>query len=153
MKEKNLRRNLHSMASKSGLQLNVDISYLKCPVQEVRGAKIMKRTVLWPVIHFSQWLECALQCNPKLVLAGKSLDDISAWQSIFESFWMRYEEVDPTHPIYSMVEVGNRRFYIPLSVHGDEGRGKNKTPVLIESFSPIISYKGPDYTNLSGHLD
>jgi hypothetical protein len=39
---------------------------------------------------------------------------------------------------------------LPLTLHGDEGRGRNKDPVLIESFVPVISHKGIQFTNISG---
>ncbi|CAE7223132.1 unnamed protein product, partial [Symbiodinium sp. CCMP2456] len=38
----------------------------------------------------------------------------------------------------------------PLAVHGDEGRGKAKHPIMILSVQPVIGPKGPDFVNTSG---
>ncbi|OLP73971.1 hypothetical protein AK812_SmicGene46627 [Symbiodinium microadriaticum] len=38
-----------------------------------------------------------------------------------------------------------------MAVHGDEGRGKAKHPIMILSVQPVIGPKGPDFVNTSGH--
>ena len=150
--EKNQRRNLHNMLEQAGRQLDIRISYCKCPVRVVQGATVKKKTVDWPVIYFSQWLRCALKHGGKLVLCGHEATATHLWQQEFQQFWDRYQQYDPTHPIYDL-DPGKRKFFLPFTVHGDEGRGKNKNPTLIENFCPVITYKGPKVTNLSGYLN
>ena len=151
-KEGNQRRNLHALVIRTGRQLNISISHVKCPVQVVKGGKVKRQKVDWPVVHFSQWLECMLNRGGELILGGHHISKQHAWQSTFDQFWLDYKNVDSGHPIFSKVDPMNRKFYIPYTVHGDEGRGRNKVPVLIESFCPIISYKGIEFTNLSGYF-
>lgn len=151
-KEGNQRRNLHALVIRTGRQLNISISHVKCPVQVVKGGKVKRQKADWPVVHFSQWLECMLNRGGELILGGHHISKQDAWQSTFDQFWLDYKNVDSGHPIFSKVNPMNRKFYIPYTVHGDEGRGRNKVPVLIESFCPIISYKGIEFTNLSGYF-
>ena len=42
---------------------------------------------------------------------------------------------------------------VPLYIHGDEGRGKYKLPVMVEAVQPCISFKGVSFKNSSGPLN
>ena len=148
-RERNLRRNLHRMVAKHGRQLNIKISHVPCRVKFFKKGKSKIEKVKWPVIHMSQWLESLLNRGGELILAGHHISKVDCWQSVFDEFWKNYRSTDPGHPIYEL-DPGLRKNYIPLTLHGDEGRGRNKQPVLIESFVPVISYKGVDFTNISG---
>ncbi|CAK9116019.1 unnamed protein product [Durusdinium trenchii] len=151
-KEKNIRRNLHKWVDRSGRQLNIEISFVSCPVRTIRKGQVKQEVQAWPVVHFSQWLRCALQdFGGKLVLGGHHITEQGKWQGLFQTFWDTYRSVDPQHPIYDSVSHGNQCLYLPYTFHGDEGRGKNKTPLLIESFQVVLTNKGVDHTNLSGH--
>ena len=39
---------------------------------------------------------------------------------------------------------------IPLYLHGDEGRGKCRLPLMVQCIQPCISFKGPGFKNSSG---
>ena len=147
-RERNLRRNLHQLVAKHGRQLNIQISHVKCRVKNYRKGKVRTETVSWPVIHLSQWMHCMLAQGGELLLAGHNVSKTDGWQRVFNQFWKEYQLVDPSHPIYHDVEESLHRNFIPYTLHGDEGRGRNKTPVLIESFCPVVSYKGVEYTNI-----
>ena len=150
--ESNLRRNLQAMLIRTGRQLDVRISWVPCPVRVVKAGSIKKQLVDWPVILFSDWVKATLCNRPELLLGGNQATETTRWQSLFSEFWRDYESVDPDHPIYSEVEESRRCLFIPFTHHGDEGRGRNKVPVLIENFCPMIGFKGIDYTTLSGNL-
>ena len=60
--------------------------------------------------------------------------------------------VNADHAIYSEKSVEQRAFTIPVAVHGDEGRGLAKLPVLVESYQPILPGCGEDKLNLVGRL-
>ena len=151
-RENNLRRNLHAMLVKTGRQLDVKISRIPCPAQVIQGSKVSKKVVDWPVIHFSDWIKAALIHRGEILLGGNHATQTQSWQNLFGQFWTDYQLCDPQHPIYSEVEEGNQCLFLPFTHHGDEGRGRNKVPVLIENFCPVIGYKGVDFTNLSGTL-
>ena len=42
---------------------------------------------------------------------------------------------------------------VPLYIHGDEGRGKYKLPIMVESIQPCISFRGTSHKNSSGSFD
>lgn len=150
--ESNLRRNLHAMLVRTGRQLGAKISWIPCPVRVVKGARIKKQIVNWPVVLFSDWIKTVLTNRPELLLGGNQATETSEWHSLFDQFWNDYQCCDPSHPVFTQVEEAQRCLFLPFTFHGDEGRGRNKVPVLIESFCPLISYKGIRFTNLSGTL-
>ena len=39
---------------------------------------------------------------------------------------------------------------VPIYIHGDEGRGKYKLPIMVEAFQAAISFKGAGFKNSSG---
>ena len=39
---------------------------------------------------------------------------------------------------------------VPIYVHGDEGRGKYKLPIMVEAFQPAVSFRGDSHKNSSG---
>ncbi|CAE7666315.1 unnamed protein product [Symbiodinium sp. CCMP2592] len=72
------------------------------------------------------------------------------WRDTFRTFWSRFYFVRPDLDLYqqSSFDVST---CIPIAFHGDEGRGKLRRAIMILSMQPIISHKGPKYTNMSGH--
>ena len=149
-RERNLRRNLPRIVSKHGRQLDIKISSVPCKAKVFKNGKTRIQTVKWPVMHMSQWLECMLSRGGELILAGHHVSKVDCWQEVFSQFWDSYQQVDPSHPVFHEVPKELRGTYLPLTLHGDEGRGRNKDPVLIESFVPVISHKGIQFTNISG---
>ena len=148
--EANLRHNLQAMLNRTGRQLNAKITWIPCPVRVVQGAKVKKQIVSWPVVHFSDWVRASVSHGGQLLLGGNHVTNIQGWHQLFREFWCNYKKCDPLHPIFHEVTESKRHMYVPFTHHGDEGRGRNKTPVLIESICPVISYKGIEFTNLSG---
>ena len=71
---------------------------------------------------------------------------------MFARFWDRYECVNPDHPLFYEKSWEQRMHCIPVAVHGDEGRGLGKHPVLVESYQPILPWSGEDKLNMVGHL-
>ena len=71
---------------------------------------------------------------------------------MFQRFWERYKQLDPTHPTFSHFAENEHGFIIPYMVHGDEGRGKAKSAVLITSYQPLIGQAGETWTNMKGFL-
>ena len=149
--EQNLRRNLHKYIHKQGKTLPVEISCAPCFVRKAVG-KISFVQVAWPVIMLSTWLRYMLVKASKLILAGHHITDPMKWKKTFKKFWRNYRYIDPSHPIFGEDNPHAYEMFIPYTVHGDEGRGRNKVPVMVESFCPIISNRGQKVTNLKGNL-
>ena len=66
-------------------------------------------------------------------------------------FWERYSYIDPSHAAHAKAPDDRART-IPVLLHGDEGRGLAKVPVLVESLQPLISWMGGDVLNSLGRL-
>ena len=69
-------------------------------------------------------------------LGGNTLDTWEDAQAMLQTFWGRYKNIDPSlvpeHPSQT----------VPFYIHGDEGRGLGKRPLLVISFQPTMSWTG-----------
>lgn len=74
------------------------------------------------------------------------MDEVSLAEEMFEEFWTRYQRVD------TMISPAQPRRTIPVFVHGDEGRGLVKRPIMVVSIQPIIGSSGENTTNNRRHL-
>lgn len=70
---------------------------------------------------------------------------------MFSRFWRNYYELDPDHMAYSQFNSSQMGWVVPYAIHGDEGRGKAKIPILITSYQMVIGVGGEDATNMKGH--
>ena len=73
----------------------------------------------------------------------------SKWQAVLSDFWKQYVLYDKCH-IMNMAGSPPRTRTVPLYLHGDEGRGKYKLPVMVQAVQPCLSWKGSKYKNSSG---
>lgn len=59
-----------------------------------------------------------------------------------ETFWERFQQTDPSFPFFTDFPAREAwRSAIPLAIHGDEGRGRLKRPVMVVSTQTIIPVK------------
>ena len=149
--EKNIRRNMHNLIHRKGRTLPIVVDYVRCTVRKLRG-KIEFIPVPWPIILLSNWMQFILSNGGKILLGGYHIAQQHMWRKLFAKFWHDYRSTDPSHPVYSS-GASDFSTYIPFTIHGDEGRGKNKTAVMVESFCPLITTNGIKSTNLKGSLE
>ena len=145
--EANVCRNLHKLIHSAGKTLKVDISTVLTPVQVLCG-KPGVREVHYPALHLSSWAKLIMGSGGELLLGGFSLDQEVQFRSLLSTFWSKFQKVLPGLDVYS--KGWDLSTCIPIGLHGDEGRGKLKRPVLIIAHQPIISQLGPNHTNLPG---
>lgn len=148
---RNISRNFHRRLSKSGKVLPVKVSMERVWVRQQRP-RVRQIQLAYPMIALRDWGELLLNSHPNLMLGGFSLKQVSEYTEMFTRFWTRYQHLDPSHPIYATHPESVRGRCIPFLVHGDEGRGKGKVPILIQSFQMLIVPKGEQTTNISGWL-
>jgi len=105
-----------------------------------------------PIILLSHWMASILASFPKFFLGGlcPEVDGEKSYVSMFTRFWERFKSVDPSHPIYQKCEK-QRGYTIPIALHGDEGRGLAKVPLLVLAYQVIIPYSGENELNSSKH--
>ena len=145
-------RALHRLMHRQGRTIPVRVSTVSTPVR-IPGQRA-KSTVNFPVLFLSSWCQQVFSddraARGKMLLGGFSLDEEDKYRPMFSEFWSRFWFFRPDLDVYK--QSFDRSLCIPIALHGDEGRGKLRRPVMIISYQPLISYKGPDYTNLSGSL-
>ena len=110
----------------------------------------MKKMMVWyPVIYPSTWVSFLMKEHSELLLGGIPLRQTCNWKGLLSEFWQKYRAYDPGHAMNDAGAPPSEQT-VPLYLHGDEGRGKYKLPIMVEAFQACISYKGLAYKNSSG---
>ena len=136
-------RNLHKLIHSTGKTLRVELNTVTTPVQVLCGKP--------GVLHLSSWAKLVLGQGGQMLLGGFTLDQETEFRTMLATFWRNYRFVRPELDLYARDDF-DLSATIPMGYHGDEGRGKLKRPIMILAHQPIISHKGPQFTNLSGCL-
>ena len=92
-----------------------------------------------PYLHPAKVAEYLLQHHPVL-LFGES--DFDKGLKAVASFWGCYKQSHPTHEVFSKFSDQDLHRVIPVSIHGDEGRGKRRSNTSVCSFEAVIGWKG-----------
>ncbi|CAL1128522.1 unnamed protein product [Cladocopium goreaui] len=138
--EKNLSnasRNLNGLIHRKNKTLGVRITSVLTPIRVSRRRRVQQRP--WPVLHLADWLETGFK-SPYAgfyFLGGLKLNNLVEVESLLSDFWEKHSSVEGNKPA-----IPSRT--IPILVHGDEGRGQAKRPLLVVSFQPIIGWTGAD---------
>ena len=143
----NASRALHGFVHREGKTLPIPISTTPLTIRKKRGGCI---DVSYPILRLTDWLKYILgEAGGQFVLAGHPVWDTS-YQDVFKRFWERYQSADPQQVVYSQKNEQQRSQTIPICIHGDEGRGLAKVPVLITNFQCVVPYLGEDRLNTHG---
>ncbi|CAE7455803.1 unnamed protein product [Symbiodinium sp. CCMP2592] len=134
---------------KLGYTLPVHIDFVETPVRVVHKGKPSKTNMSFPVIKPSSWLSYSLSVGGEAFLGGCCLDAESAYSTMLESFWSNYQSSHPDCPCFTRDDWCPSRT-VPICIHGDEGRGKAKHPIMVLSIQPVVGWKGLQHVNSSG---
>ena len=120
---RNGERDVHRMSKKSMLSLPIQIT----------EAIVAGLTI--PVLLLRSWLSFLLRYNLWHLLSGLQGPDLPRCDSQWSSFWGAYRRLHPNHPIFERAARGevDLRRCAALIVHGDEGRTKKKSAILVLS--------------------
>ena len=146
---RNISRNFHNRLDRNNKVLPVKISWVPVRVRQHRP-KVKELDVLYPMIALSDWASYLLQNAPSFLLGGYSITEVQEYTSMFANFWKTYKKIDNSHPMYEHHPRCEWGRCIPYCLHGDEGRGKSKVPILIQSYQMLIGPAGIEHTNMSG---
>ena len=149
--KKNECRNLHRHIHATGRTFPVEISGVPTPVRVLSG-KPRNTTVSYPVLFLSSWCRECFKDGGNMLLGGYSLSEDQQWRPMFREFWRLYKFSRPDLDLYKHRSF-NHDFCVPIQIHGDEGRGKGRRPLMVVSYQPVIGCKGPLVTNASGPID
>ena len=137
------------MEKTPGCRLPLDVSVVKIRIRRVRPVRVLE--AWWPQLKMKTWLRYLFHNKPQVLLAGHRLEDEHLWGAVFQTFWRQYQQLDGGHPVFaSGFEL---KECIPYFLHGDEGRGLSRKPLMCISWQPVISHKGLGECNDSSRLD
>ena len=150
---KNAARDFHRYARRAGKVFGVKISQVKVPIRVKKpnksGRKIKREEIVdFPIITLSSWMCTILSSCPQFFLGGHDLEQEQLYGDMLQSFWDRFVEANPEHPMKEKPSQ-HRRFTVPVAVHGDEGRGLGHVPLLEVSYQVVIPYHGANELNLA----
>ena len=123
--------------------LPIPVSQIPAEVRLLKG-KPTVATMEYPILYPSHWLQYMLENCSEAILGGFNIDSVPDWQAMLKDFWSKFQASQP------QAQVADPKVCIPIALHGDEGRGKNKHPIMCIGWQPLISYLGPAVTNTSG---
>lgn len=152
----NNARDFHRFVHREEKAFPVDISQVRLRIKTKKknnaGRLIKKECMVdQPCIMLSSWMASILRDCPEFFLAGHTVEDPDA-EAMLDQFWQNYEQCESSHPIFESKTREERKRCIPVCVHGDEGRGLSKTPVLVISYQVVIPWNGETVLNFKKYL-
>lgn len=145
----NVCRNLHTLIHKNPrLTVPIQVDAIHIRVKKRKPVRVL--SVYWPVLRIKGWIEYFLKHRPTILLGGHTLES-GLWKPMFRNFWESYREVNPSHVLFS--SGFSLETVIPYSLHGDEGRGLAKKPLMVLAWQLVISHLGPEVCNDSTFLN
>lgn len=147
-KLKNASRNIYNFMHKGGHTLPVTISSVVVPVRGKSRYKHIEERRPWPLLLLSDWVKTSFE-NPYggfFFLGGYKLDQLERVKGMLRRFWQNYVTVD------SNIVPLRPEVTIPFYLHGDEGRGQCRQPVLVLAAQPIIPWGGENCVNAKKYL-
>lgn len=88
------------------------------------------------VTAFARWLLTSSRFS-NFLLAGENLENVREWTSTMTDFWENFRSVQPSHPVFED-HASELHLTIPILMHGDEGVGHRRKPVLQISWGPVL---------------
>ena len=128
--EKNAERDCHRvLAEKLKLSLPVPLSMLDTG-DDLR----------LPVLRLRDWAQFLFDTNNSHILCGMTQPSHKMEEDILEAFWANFRKQVPDHPVFERERQGlvQLRKCYPLNLHGDEGRGRKRTAVLVMNFHSVL---------------
>jgi hypothetical protein len=124
---KNAERDAERVFSKYGMTVNVEMKMLSF-------GDLCNHPVIFP----SAWMSFLAKSHELGRLVGK--DPRSDVSDVLSLFWERYSESHPSHRACLDIRLGaiDSSRLLPVYIHGDEGRGKKHSNVMVLSIQSCI---------------
>ena len=146
-------RNLHRLIHRTSKTLHVQVATVSAPVRiSKRGRPFRATMVQYPLLKASAWARASFSEGGHFFMGGRSLQEASAFGDVLHEFWRRYKLIEPHLSFFQEEDESNWRNCIPYAIHGDEGRGKAKKPIMVLSIQPLITSFDMSSSNLQGCL-
>ena len=91
-------------------------------------------------LSLSDWLKFHLEHNTLHILVGLMRPNAQRQMDILQEFWRKFKLLKPEHQLWELVEGHSMDLSktIPVIIHGDEGRGKKRSPFLIVAYHSYL---------------
>ena len=142
--------NLHRLLAKTGKLLDVKKSTVPLWIRYSRK-RPQQALVNYPVLRVTDWMDTIFRHGGHFALGGNSLDNPEPFREELCQFWRNYKVIDPTFAFFAKFPESEWRNCIPVAIHGDEGRGRLKSPIMIVTLQMILPLKGLKH-NMQGSL-
>jgi len=142
--------NLHRLLMKSGRMLDVKISTIPLWIRYSRK-RPQQALVNYPVLRMTDWVDCVFRHGGHMFLGGNPLGKSNHFRQDLRQFWERYKVVEPDLSFFGTVPECEWDTCIPLAIHGDEGRGKAKSPLMVVT-TQVIMPLSEKKSNMQGNL-
>ena len=149
MHKTNGSRHLTSYIHRNEKTLPVNTTFIQTPLRSRAFSRRRKLvTEPWPVLLPREWARVAFDepWRGFFLLGGYQLEHLQEAEDMLDRFWSRY----CSNNMVSEPPCTKRT--IPVFVHGDEGRGLCKRPVMVTSVQPVIGWSGESTVNLKKTL-
>ena len=116
------------MGRKAGLSLQVPLSMLG------------EEDLAFPILKLRDWGQFLADKHCLHMLVGLAKPDLKREQDICQEFWAKHKKLHPDHQIYERFAQGSLepKLTFPFVFHGDEGRGRRRTPFLVCNFHSLM---------------
>ncbi|CAE7278653.1 unnamed protein product, partial [Symbiodinium sp. CCMP2456] len=116
------------MGRKAGLSLPVPLSMLG------------EDDLAFPILKLRDWGQFLADKHCLHMLVGLAKPDLKREQHICEEFWTKHRKLHPDHQTHERFAQGSLdpKQTFPFVYHGDEGRGRRRTPFLVCNFHSLM---------------
>ena len=123
-------RDTQRLFNRHNLRLKVPTSMLHVPGD---GAH---EPVDIPYLKLTDFFRLLVSEHPELLFGGLKGQEA---EGLCELFWDRYEKFHGEHVIFRDLSKEERRRTLPIALHGDKGRGRQKAPVFCFSWQTVFA--------------
>lgn len=109
--------------------LHLDFTYIQVPIRRHKGGFVER--VAWPVFLPHEFFGALVDAGLARLLQSQPHDALVFWQNAKHEPWAR------DHPVYQLPE-SQWQDIIPIRLHGDEGTGAKKRPVMVLSWQSVL---------------
>ena len=93
-----------------------------------------------PCLKMRHWLSFLLRKRCFHILVGLQKPDEPREEAILHGFWEEFRKTCQDHPVFGLERAGQLVLSrtVPLLWHGDEGRGRRRSPFLVTSYHSVL---------------
>ncbi|CAE7621207.1 unnamed protein product [Symbiodinium sp. CCMP2456] len=94
----------------------------------------------FPILKLRDWGQFLADKHCLHLLVGLTKPDLKREQDICEEFWAKFKKLQPDHQIYERFAQHSMdpKLTFPFVYHGDEGRGRRRSPFLVGNFHSLL---------------